>query len=321
MNYPNLRHLRAFTEVARLSSFAVAAQNLHISQSAVSQAIAKLELQVGVKLIDRSNRSVALTQAGVDLLPTAQRLLDDAERILVTGAQWAGLKRGRLHLLSIPSIAHRILPAVIGLFRERFPLIEVDVSDDKDLPLRRRIEAGDGDLALLTCESGEKAFRTLPLLRDRFLIVCPRNHALTKRRQIKEADLADVTLIMLKRGAMLRSYIDGVVSHLPHSQRIIEVDQTPTLLGMVEAGLGVALISGLAGPSRALASVVTKPFFSNPEITRLVGFARPSGRMPSSAVAAFVRITLEHLQRQKGVLPNGVTLLPARSEAVAAFLA
>ena len=140
MNYPNLRHLRAFTEVARLSSFATAAQNLHISQSAVSQAIAKLELQFGVQLVDRSNRHVVLTQAGEALLPAAQRLLEDAERILRTGAEWADLKRGRLRLLSIPSIAHRILPAIVGVFRERFPLIEVDVSDDKDRPLRQRIE-------------------------------------------------------------------------------------------------------------------------------------------------------------------------------------
>ena len=159
------------------------------------------------------------------------------------------------------------------------------------------------------------------MLRDKFLILCPRSHPLAQRRQIKESDLADTTLIMLKRGAMLRDYIDRVVTRLPRSQRIIEVDQTPTLIGMVEAGLGVALISGLASPSPALTSVVTKPFSSNAEVTRLVGLARPAGRTPSGAAAAFVHITLEHLQRNKDALPHGVTLLAQRGDTVKAFLA
>ena len=320
MKYPNLRHMRVFTEVARLKSFAAAAQNLHVSQSAVSQAIAKLEQQLGVVLIARTHREVALTQAGEDLLAAAQRILEDVERIMRHGTEWAGLRRGSLRLLSIPSIAHRILPGIVGMFRERHPSIAVEVSDDKDRPLRQRVEAGDGDLAFLTCDSTEQAFRTLPLLLDRFLVLCPRNHPFARRRRIEESRLADVTLIMLKRGAMLRAYIDGVVTRLPRNQRVIEVDQTSTLIGMVEAGLGVALISGLACPSAALESVVTRPFVSNSEVTRLVGFARPADRLPSPAAAAFVLMTLEFLNHEQVALPNGVSLLPLSQADIDAFL-
>lgn len=320
MRYPNLRHMRVFTEVARLRSFAAAAQTLHISQSAVSQAIAKLEEQLGVVLMVRTQRDVTLTQAGDDLLVGSRQILEDVERIMRHGAELADLRRGSLRLLSIPSIAHRILPGVVGLFHQRYPAIAVDVSDDKDQPLRHRVEAGDCDLAFLTCDSTEQSFHTMPLLLDRFLVLCPREHRFAKRRAIAEAHLANVTLIMLRRGTMLRAYIDGVVTRLPRNQRVIEVDQTSTLIGMVEAGLGVALISGLACPSAALTSVVTRPFRSSPEVTRMVGFARPADRPPSPAAAAFVQVTLDFLNQGQVALPDGVSRLPLSPADVDAFL-
>ena len=101
---------------------------------------------------------------------------------------------------------------------------------------------------------------------------------------------------------------------------MIEVDQTSTLIGMVEAGLGVALISGLACPSAALTSVVTRPFRSSPEVTRMVGFARPADRPPSPAAAAFVQVTLDFLNQGQVALPDGVSRLPLSPADVDAFL-
>ena len=292
-----------------------------MTQSAVSQAVARLEEQIGVQVLDRSNREVVLTRAGEEMLPAASRLLEDAERMIQHGGEWAGLRRGTLRLLSISSIAHRLLPHIVRQFSERYPGIAIEVDDDKDQPLRQRIKAGEGDLALLTCDSTEQNFRTLPLLRDRFVVLCPTGHSLARRRTVREQDLRGVTMIMLKRGTILRSYIDGVVTRLPLDQPRIEVDQMQTLIGMLEGGLGVALVSGLACPSPALTSVTTRPFSSAVEVSRLVGFARPFASAAPPAAAAFARLTLEYLKSGQTVLPQGVSRLPVRASDLSAFLA
>lgn len=321
MKYPNLRHARAFIEVVNMRSFGAAAAHLHVSQSAISQAIANLEAQIGVPLIDRSRREIVPTRAGQDLLPAIQRLVDDAERILRHGDEWAHLRRGRLRLLTIPSIAWRILPGIIRRFDSQYPSIAVEVSDDKDQPMRQRIKSGEGDLAILTCDRSERDFHSMPVLLDRFMLVCPRHHPLAKRTTVRLDDLADVKLILLKRGTMLRSYVEGILMRLPHSHPIIEVEQTQTLVGMVEAGVGVSLLSALACPTPALKSIVTRPFASTPMVSRQIGFARPSDRDPSPAVRAFVEVALGHLREVESTLPQGVSLTRLRQDEVSVFLA
>ena len=93
-----------------------------------------------------------------------------------------------------------------------------------------------------------------------------------------------------------------------------------TLIGMLEGGLGVALVSGLACPSPALTSVTTRPFASISDVSRLVGFARPTDRPTLPAVAAFVRLTLEYLNSDRAALPRGVSRLTLSDSEIAAFL-
>ena len=116
MIYPNPRHLRAFTALADTGSFSLAAEAVHLGQPALSQAIAKLEDTVGVRLIERTTRSVRLTPAGEEFLVDARRVLDAYERMMLRGTEWAHLRRGRIELLTVPSIAHRLLPALVRRF-------------------------------------------------------------------------------------------------------------------------------------------------------------------------------------------------------------
>jgi LysR family carnitine catabolism transcriptional activator len=320
MIYPNPRHLRAFTALADTGSFSLAAEAVHIGQPALSQAIAKLEEVVGVRLIERTTRSVRLTPAGEEFLIEARRVIEAYERMMLRGTEWAHLRRGRIELLTVPSMAHRLLPALVREFTAAHDGVSIEFHDHPDPVLRQRLERGEGDLAILSQGGPVTASGLLPFLRDRFRVVLPRDHALAAREVIDASQLAGERLILLRRGALFRSYMDAVISGLPLVQEPIEVDQSGTLTGMVEAGLGVSLLPALSCPSPALRSVVSRPR-TRPEVSRIIAFALPPDREPMPAVQAFVRSTFDYLAANLDKLPEGCELLPANAQRIRKFLA
>lgn len=319
MIYPNPRHLRAFVTLAEVGSFGGAAKLLHIGQPALSQAIAGLEELVGVRLLERTTRSLSLTPAGVEFLNDARRVLEANELLLQRGVQWAQARRGRIALLSIPSVAHRLLPAIVREFNQSHPEVDVEVHDHADPVLRQRLDRGEGDLAILTILEDAAGRHTLPFLRDRFRVVLPAEHPLARQDAVEAAQLAGERLILLRRGALFRSYMDVVLSRLQLRHAPLEVDQPGTLLGMVEGGLGLSLLPALSCPTPALRSVVSRPLL-RPEVSRLIGFARPADRSPMPVVKALVDALLDHLAAHADTLPAGCERVPASAQKIRRFL-
>jgi len=314
MIYPNPRHLRAFVAVARLNSFNAAASEIHIGQPALSQAIANLEELVGVKLLERSTRSVVLTPAGEEFLIDAQHVLEENERLLSHSAQWSGSRRGKISLLSVPSMAYRLLPFILREFAKSYPDVGVAVHDHADPVLRERLARGDGDLAILTDIPHAGGAPVFPLLRDQFRFICHADHPLAAREHIGSKDLRSERLILLRHGALLRTNVEPLLGKLRLQHAPLEVDQTSTLIGMVEAGLGVSLLPGLSCPPAALQSVVSRPF-DRPGLARVLGFARSPSRAPMPAVKALMDMTFSCLADQTPALPAGVSLIaPSRKE-------
>jgi LysR family carnitine catabolism transcriptional activator len=320
MIYPNPRHLRAFAAVADTGSFSAAAQAVHLGQPALSQAIANLEDLVGVRLIERTTRAVRLTPAGEAFLVEARRVLEAYERMMQSGSDWKQLRRGRVELLTVPSMAHRLLPALVREFTAKHGDVSVEVHDHADPALRQRLERGEGDLAILSQGDPAAGSALLPFLRDHFRVILPSSHRLARQDAIDVAELASERLILLRRGALFRSYMDAVISGVELAQPPIEVDQPGTLTGMVEGGLGVSLLPALSCPSPALRSVVSRRLV-RPDIFRLMAFALPPEREPMPAVQAFVRSALDYLAKHSDKLPEGCELLPTSAQKIRKFLA
>lgn len=316
--YPNPRHLRAFVAVADHASFSIAADAVHVGQPALSQAISKLEEMVGVRLVERTTRSVRLTRAGEDFLVDARRVLEANEQMLQRGAEWAQVKRGRIDLLSIPSMAHRLLPALVREFNDKHENVTVAVHDHADPVLRVRLERGEGDLAIVTQSANAGAPASLAFLRDRFRVVVPVGHPFTRQEVVKTSQLADEHLILLCRGALFRSYMDAAVSALSLAHPPIEVDQPSTLTGMVEGGFGISLLPAMSCPTPALRSVISRPLV-RPEVSRLIAFARPAERSSSPAIEAFVRLALDYLRNHTDALPQGCELLSVGDRSIRKF--
>lgn len=319
MIYPNLRHLRCFVAVAETGSFVAAAEAVHLGQPALSQAIANLESQLGVRLLERTSRSLRLTSAGEEFLVDTRRVLESVEQMMSRGADWAHARRGRLELLTIPSVAHRLLPTLVQEFQNHHPDVEVNIHDHRDAVLRQRIDRGEGDLAIMS-HAGEALVGTaLPILRDRLRVLFPAKHRFSKQDAVHAAQLADEKLILLRRGAVFRSFADAALNSVVLHQTPLEVDQTSTLTGMVEAGVGVALLPALSCPTPALRSVSTLPL-AKPDVHRLIAFVQPAGREAMPVVQRFVHLSLAVLATQPGLLPEGCELLKQSDARVRKFL-
>lgn len=319
MNYPNVRHLRAFIAIAESGSFVGAAEQVHLGQPALSQAIANLEQLVGVRLIERTSRSLQLTPAGNEFLIDARRAIEVMDKMMRTGLDWGQARRGRIELLCLPSMAHRVLPALVQAFQQSHPTVVMNLHDHRDAVLRQMLEREEGDLAIMT-QSGDAAVGgMLPLLRDRMRVVMPSDHALAKLPGLTAAQLASERLVLLRRGAVFRSFADTVLGREVLAKPPIEVDQVSTLMGMVEGGLGIALLPALSCPSDALTSVVSRPVL-RPDVHRIIGIALPPGREPMPSVQQFVRTALERLSSGADLLPEGCEFLKPAETKVRRFL-
>jgi len=314
-----MRHLRAFVAIAETGSFVAAAEVVHLGQPALSQAISNLESQLGVRLLERSSRSLRLTPAGEEFLVDARRVVDSVARMMSQGADWAQAKRGRLELLAVPSIAHRLLPTLVKEFRQRHPEVEVKVHDHRDSVLRQRLERGDGDLAIVSQFSDTAAKSDLPFLRDRLQVLCPVAHPLAAQTAVHASELADEQLILLRRGAVFRSFADAALHAVALNRIPLEVDQPQTLVGMVEAGIGLALLPAMSCPSTALISVVARPL-SRPDVHRTLGFSLPAGREPMPVVQRFIQVSLSVLAQNPELLPTGCEMLKVNEAKVRKFL-
>ncbi|KAA0910514.1 LysR family transcriptional regulator [Pusillimonas sp. ANT_WB101] len=251
--------LRAFVNLAQLKSFTRAAAASHLSQPAFSALIRALETEVGARLFDRSTRHVDLTVEGRDFFDGAQRVLAEIEAALASVRERVELKRGRVALALLPSLAAGWLPDVLAAFHAQFPDIELEVFDVLSENCIESVRSGRADIAIAATRVDTPELRAEPFQTDEFYLVARRGHPLLDRANLKPRDLQAFDFIHLSRDSSVRQYLDAAT--LPLKMRtLIEVDQLATVMGMVRAGLGISVVPAL-----------TLFHFQHPEIeTRLL---------------------------------------------------
>ena len=190
-----LRDLRYFLAVADELNFTRAAQQLHMSQQALSVAIRRLEQRLGVQLFDRSPRSVQLTSAGVALVPAAQRTLAAAEHAVTQARDAAGGLIGRL-TVGVSRSAYPFGAAVLRALLERTPGIELDMHQDYAQPLVDELLAGRIDAAIVYCPENNPALRYQRLSDQPAVASLHPNHSLAGTSTLSLEDLRDETLVL-----------------------------------------------------------------------------------------------------------------------------
>lgn len=280
----NLNDLQAFRAVAELSSFRKAAAALHVSQPAFSRRIEKLEEALGVRLLDRTTRSVSLTSVGREFDRKVQQLLDDLDHTLLGIRGVAATRMGEVTVACVPSAAYYFMPKVISRYHERYPKVRVKVFDASANEVLRAVSEGDADFGLNFVGGQEPDIEFTTLLEERFVAACRRDHVLAGKRSVSWSDIARYDYINVSKTSGNRLLLDQALSHLPdRPQSIYETQHVTTMLGLVEAGLGIAAVPSIAMPGADHPLLVSVPLV-DPIITRQVGLIRRKGR-PLSAAA------------------------------------
>ena len=217
-------------------NFKAAANQLNISPSALSRRIQKLEQQIGMRLLDRTTRHVKLTLAGKQFLVRAQEILTNVDELVLSLKGETASRMSTVTIAIIPSIAHRILPAALHRFHERYPTTRVTIKD-------MTTNEVDADFGITSFVQHDTSLEFNALLRGDVMAVAPLNHALARRRRVRWSELAHHVVIATWKGAGIRMVMD--VDLAKARDRLVpffEVQQMYTALKFVEAGLGVAPI-------------------------------------------------------------------------------
>lgn len=282
-----LRQLRAFVEVARRKGFTPAARHLHLTQSALSVLMRELEAQLGARLVDRTTRSVELTEAGREFLPHAERLLADLD-LAVTGVQDLLAKRhGRVTISASPLLAGALLPRAIANFGVEHPGITVNLLDVLTQQILRHVRSGEADLGVGTFLNTEPDVQLHALFEDKLVLVMPHALPLAKARRVIWRDLADLPLIAMSQASAFRSLVDRTLHQAGVEFRPrFEVGYMGTAIGLVEAGLGVCVLPAYA-TTLANSSMACYRTIEEPVVTREVSLVTRAGRSLSPAAQAF----------------------------------
>lgn len=303
----NLNDLQAFRAVAELSSFRKAADSLHVSQPAFSRRIEKLEEALGVKLLERTTRRVALTAIGRDFDRKIQLLLDDLDHTLLGIRGVAATRMGEVTIACVPSTVYYYVSQVISRYHERYPKIRVKVFDASANEVLTAVSNGDADFGLNFVGGQEPDIEFTPLLEERFVAACRRDHPLAGKRKIGWTELAQYDYISVSKASGNRLLLDQALLHVEgRPQSIYEAQHVTTMLGLVEAGLGVAAVPSIAMPAADHPLLVSVPLV-DPIVSRKVGLIRRKGRSLSPAAQQFfgffVELKGKRTQGRKAVEP------------------
>jgi len=289
MIYPSLTKLRTFALVAENGSFRKASERLHLSQPALSAHIRDLEETLGVPLFHRTTRTVRLTIDGERFLVRTRRALDEIESGLLELRDQAELQRGRVIVACVPMIACHVLPKILAVFSKRHPVIKIQILDVIAKTLIRRILDREADIGLGPCPEPDDDLEFLPIARDPFVAVFPEGHMLANSSGVRLKELVRFPLLTLATGTTVRRDLDLAFEHQGVALRpAYEVFQQYTLGGMVEAGLGVALLPAMSLSMLKTPRLCAVPLV-DPEIVRDIGLIQRRDHAHTPSVRAFLQ--------------------------------
>jgi len=294
----DLQQLQAFIAVAERGSFRAAADHIHISPPALSRRIEKLESIIGTKLFSRTTRKVELTSIGRIFLDRSRSAIDDLESAMLGISDIASTRVARVTVACVPSAALYFLPQVIRTFSVKYPSIRIRVIDESMNQTLQSVLTGESDFGIGFMSTRIPEIEFEGIHDDPFVIAMRHDHPLAKRRSVNWSHIQNEQLISVARSSGNRQLLDDIMSKLGiQPSYAFEVSHIGTLLGMVEAGLGIAAVPRAALPINH-PSVIGLPL-KNPTISRSLGLLRKQGSALRPAAALFHEFLQEALRKRR----------------------
>ncbi|WP_027015442.1 LysR family transcriptional regulator [Comamonas composti] len=291
VNFPTLRQLELFLSLVSSEGIASAGAKIGMSPSATSHALRALEEGLGAELVDRNGTGIKLTYTGEQVLPHIRDVFESLQLVQATAQAGAELKTGLLRLGSFGASATvRVLPALLQRFQQRYPGIEVMVTEKPDEETTRDLIERRVELAMVTLPKPSHEFDTLTLAVDELVAVLPQDHELSTQDTIELADLMQQPFILTRAGSqalVLKLFAkNGMAPKVAY-----ELLQLMSILELVAASRGVSILAKLALPEH-YPGVVFKPI--NPGASRYIGLACLNQARLSPVARAFWEDVRKH---------------------------
>jgi DNA-binding transcriptional LysR family regulator len=291
----NPAHLRTLQHVVRRGSFSRAADDLHLSQPAVSWHIRQLEERAGLPLVERVGKRAVATRAGEILLAHAERAFDEIEAARQALDGLRGVVAGRLRLGTGATASIHLLPTLFRRLHTAHPALELVVVTGNSAEMAAAVAANQLDLALVTLPVSARSLAVTPLTVDPLVAIAPAGREWRRRSPLTARDLAGHPLILYERGGTIRRVIDDWFRRGKASPRVaMELGNAEAIKKLVGAGLGLSIASAMAVGAEVKAGAL-RAIPLHPPLARRLGVVRRRDKPESAAL----RVALAALDELK----------------------
>jgi DNA-binding transcriptional LysR family regulator len=278
--------VQAFLAIADQGSFGRAADSLHITQAALSRRVQNLEAFLGVRLVERTTRSVSLTRVGEDFLPQARRLLTDLASALLEIRESGRAFRGDVTIACVPTVGVHYLPHIVQQYAALHPQNRLRILDHSSSGVAAAVLRREAEFGINMQGAGHPELTSIPLLEDHMVLVCRDDHALAPKRQLAWKELEPHAVILPGNESGNRPHLDMALERRKVKLRAFyEVQRSSTAVGMVAKGVGVAVVPALAVQSDAYPRLRVIPLVDPVVSRRIVLVSRTNAQLTPAAQA------------------------------------
>ena len=293
-----LKQVEAFLAVARTLSFSEGAAQVHLSQSALSASIGRLEDILGARLFDRDTRSVSLSAVGVEFAQMANGLKDGIEHGMGRIQDILAGKQGRLNIAVAPSVAAGVLPSILARYIADYPRIELNIHDVMSNACVEMVRSGAADVALMPLREDVEDLTQRLLFRDPLVVVCAAHHPLSGKRSVKWHDIISSSIIVRSTDSSVRQMLDALyLQHGTVLKPAFEVHHAGTVLGLIQAGLGIGVLPSSVTRSMNMDGLVLCELDTKAIRYWSICVCTPKTRSSPPPVEPFVQLCFDRLGR------------------------
>ncbi|MFH0129396.1 LysR family transcriptional regulator [Variovorax sp. EL159] len=293
--------IQAFVAIAEQGSFQAAADHLSVTQTAITQRLRKLEEFLGVALVERTTRSVGLSTIGQNFLPQARRQLIELTDALLEIRETGKAERGDVSIACVPTVGVQFLPKIMQAYSARYPQNRIKILDHSTSAVTHAVLHREVEFGIGMAGSHPPELSSVPLLEDKYVLICHQGHPLAKRRKIAWRQLKDFPLIFAGQVNGNRDLLDVALDKSALGLRTFyEVQRSSTAVGLVAQQVAAAVVPRLAVQAGAYPDIRIVELVE-PVVSRtLVLMARKTAHLSPAAQALYDMIKAQASRQHNG---------------------